>query len=663
MTTLVHLDFETYSEADLPKVGAYRYAEDPSTEVLCLVYGTKPENLELWHPLLSAPTRLFAYAQDPDVLFAGWNSGSFERRIWNMVCTRLYGWPELRKEKWYDIMSDALACAFPASLDMAGPALRCSNLKDAAGKRLIKKLCCPVKPTRKHLYTRWTKNQAPDDFRALYDYCRKDVLAEMEIFQKLPAHPTLHPGQERAIWLHTQDINDRGLPIDLESVHTVFKYTDRIYADAGHLLVGLTDGRITKITQRDRIRDKITELGYKMENMQGLTIEAALDDPDLTGLARTLLQLYSDCMHTSVAKYKAILNMVCRDGRVRDNIVYHKAGTGRYAGAGFQMQNLPRDKWKNPDLALDALHNLSFDEIEFVYGPFVEFAKKLIRSMIKAENGHVITDDDLTGIEARMACWVSGERKLMADMGRGLDPYRLAAAEMYHKKYEDIPKSSVERQCGKVGVLAGQFGGGKKAILKEAKKQGLNTSDDEAQKIVDDFRAGRPKLPQSWKAFGAAAMEAVESPGTLAMVSTNVKFKFQMYGRHLAMHMPSGRKLWFPFAEVREVKTPWGELRDAVTAMWVSSFTHKWERRALIGSSLFQSAVQGLSRDVLLEAQLRIDPVFPVIGSVHDEIISHHPDDPALSVQAFQKLFSQVPAWCPDLPIGSDPWSGKRYKK
>jgi DNA polymerase len=660
---LVHLDFETYSDVDLKKVGAYRYAEDPSTEVLCLAYSIGEGPVKLWHPLLSTPADLLEALCRQDYMLAGWNSGSFERRIWNIVCTLDFGWPELPKEKFYDVMSDALACGFPASAEEAAIATGAKEKKDQVGKALIKKLCQPCKPTKKNGgITRWTKELAPDDFRALYDYCIQDVKTERAIMHALPAQPTLS-GMERKIWRHTQDINDRGMPIDIETVQILVRLIDAKKKQLEEEVTLATNYIVDRPTQRDRIKNFLKD-NYDLDlpDMQGTTLDNVLETLE-EGPAKRLVEIYREYNHASIAKFKRLLTQICSDGTIKDNLVYHKAGTGRYAGAGFQMQNLPRATSKIIETVLEAIHKFELDVIEFIHGNIIELAKCVLRPIICAPPGKTLTCDDLTGIEARMTSWVAGEKELLKKMGQGLDVYRLSASEMYGILYELIPKSSKERQSGKVCVLAGGFGGGENAIYEEAQKQGLDITREDAGKMSRDFRRGRPKLPKTWRAFGDAALEAVKNPGQPVLVRTNVKFSFCMFGPHLAMSIPSGRKLWFPFARAGEEMAPWGKMVEHVSAMWVNSVTKRWERRVITGASFFQSAVQGLARDVLMEAQLRIDPVYPVIGSVHDECFSLTPATPEYSIQGFQKLFAQVPTWCPDMPIDSDPWQGRRYRK
>ena len=46
----IYLDFETRSELNLKEVGAFKYFEHPSTDVLCLSYMVEGESVKFWVP-------------------------------------------------------------------------------------------------------------------------------------------------------------------------------------------------------------------------------------------------------------------------------------------------------------------------------------------------------------------------------------------------------------------------------------------------------------------------------------------------------------------------------------------------------------------------------------------------------------------------------------
>jgi DNA polymerase len=99
--------------------------------------------------------------------------------------------------------------------------------------------------------------------------------------------------------------------------------------------------------------------------------------------------------------------------------------------------------------------------------------------------------------------------------------------------------------------------------------------------------------------------------------------------------------------------------------MWVNIQNgNKWERRGISGASLMQSAVQGLSGQLLFEANLRLRKEgYDVRFRVHDELTALVPDDASSSLDHFTKVFTESPEWAEGLPIAADPWINRRYKK
>jgi DNA polymerase len=188
---------------------------------------------------------------------------------------------------------------------------------------------------------------------------------------------------------------------------------------------------------------------------------------------------------------------------------------------------------------------------------------------------------------------------------------------------------------------------------------------------VRDFRAARPLLVAAWDAFDSAAMTALKRAGEPVSVEGCRHAVFQMRGPHMSLELPNGKLIWFAYAEAQMVtikyETEDGDIRTmrrvGFTHMWVSN-QNQWMRRSLHGGSLFQSYVQALCREILMEAQLRLmDEGWPIVMSVHDEVVCCVPDRPDWSMERFSCLFDKVPQWADGLPIGSEGWEGRRYRK
>ena len=658
----IFLDFETRSRVDLSKVGSARYCEDPSTEPYCLAYAFEKNDLpELWLEGQPPPKRLMKAIEAGEDI-SGFNALSFERRIFEKIMGPRHGWAVPKLEQWRDTMHDALALAMPGQLEKCAAAIPGAPKKDVgAGRRAMLRLCKPEKKTGEFLLDRGGKHK--ELYLIVYKYCQQDVIAERSISQWLPKHVS---GFERDLQLFTAVVNDRGIPVDLPFVKAVVAVLDDYVRKLNEEFFELTS--IDKATKREQVRkwcnDRLPREQY-LDNMQGVVLDALLADPKVLPVqVYRVLTIYRAMSHTSVAKFNTLLNMVCKDGTIKDNLIYHKANTGRYAGAGFQPQNLPQAQAYDPEWMILLFLNHDIDSIK-LYGDPLEIASSLIRSAIKTPEGMKLVDGDLKQVEARGTSWVAGEENMLQSFRDGLDVYKTSASLMYKTNYENV--TDIQRKSGKIAVLSGGFGGGFNALLSMAAKQRMEMPEEQAKKIISDFRAGRPKLVRCWYSFGDAAMNAVRDPGRAYPVEENKKFVFGVKGDFLFMSLPNGRLLSFPFPKVENKETPWGQMKDVVTAMWIDSGpkgNHKWTRRKIIGSNFFQSAVQGLCRDALMEAHLRIEKAgWPVILSVHDESISLVPDTMQYPCRAYERMMSHAPSWAPDLPVGTDVWEGMRFKK
>ena len=97
--------------------------------------------------------------------------------------------------------------------------------------------------------------------------------------------------------------------------------------------------------------------------------------------------------------------------------------------------------------------------------------------------------------------------------------------------------------------------------------------------------------------------------------------------------------------------------------MGVDTYTRKWCRTKLIGSSIFQSAVQAIARDLLVSGVLNVEALgYPVVLLVHDEILTNIPEGYG-SDEEFMVAMCRQPDWCRDLPIAAEAWRGKRFQK
>jgi DNA polymerase len=293
-----------------------------------------------------------------------------------------------------------------------------------------------------------------------------------------------------------------------------------------------------------------------------------------------------------------------------------------------------------------------------------------------------------------------------------VDIYKVAAAATFGVHYEEVTKD--QRQIGKVQVLALGYQGGIGAFATIGKNYGLElaplvelilptaTSDElddewgaidlakkyitkEKEKAAEGknanvmplkeaiacdvlkrrWRKANPTIVQSWRSLEEAAITAVDNPGQIVTFN---KAKFRTWrdklrNNYLLCQLPSGRVLYYFEPQLKVSETPWGTQKNSVTCRKRESMTGQWIRRALYGGLACENLVQGLCRDPLAEAMLRVtDAGYPVVLHVHDELLSEVKVGQG-SLKEFCDLMAQVPKWAKGLPIAVEGWSGRRYKK
>ncbi len=681
----LHLDIETFSEVDLPKCGVYRYAEDPSTEILCIAWALEEGPVNLWKP--GQPLGDLLNDIKRATILAAHNA-QFERVVLTGPAGQKIGFPTLPISKWMCTAAKAAVHALPRSLDKCALALGLTK-KDLDGKRVMLKLSRPRKPTKINLAVRYTYDQAPQDFEVLYAYCVNDVVVEREIDHTLA---DLLPAEQK-MWEFDQLINNRGLQVDLSTVHKVLglaaEYSKQL-SDECVYITGSAPG------QRDKIMKWCVHEGYPLAGYTALDIRTHLDDPGCSGQVHRVLTIRAETSRTSVKKYDAIARAVCTDQRIKGMFLYHGAGTGRWAGRLVQLQNLPRGKFKKMTEVAEQIAAGDLPWLTALYNSPMDAFSTAIRPMIIAAPGRKFITSDFSNIEGRVLAWLAGETwKLKAfddfDKGTGPDLYLVSAARIYNCSIEEAKQ---HRQMGKVAELALGFGGGVGAFAKMAdiygvklkpalasiyasstadmidkaewlfnheRKTNADANHDEyiaAELVKQLWRQAHPKTCDFWRDLEAAMKEAILMRKTVHVgrVKVFVKNDF-MY-----MKLPSGRSLAYYKPEITVTKSKWGA-KDALTFMSENAVTGQWGRESTYGGSLVENAVQAVARDFLVSGMYAVEQAgYPVIGHVHDEIISEVPSNFG-SVLEFEQLMTTFPAWGHGIPLASSGWEGLRYKK
>ena len=672
MPPWIVIDFETSSVVDLKKAGAYRYAEDICTEVLCLCWqfgDTGEDTAGSWKPGEAIPNVLLQ-AIELGVTFIAHNA-AFERSIWSNIMVREYGWPEIPLEQWADSMARCCQVGLPASLDGALVALGLPLQKDTAGSKYTIGLS---KPNKKGMLP-------PRDLARVTNYCMSDVENQVGLHKWLgflPAH-------ERPIWELSQTMNDRGLLLDMDLVRAMQQVVDRASKPLAEEFSGLTGG--LKFSQVARVKQWVEDQGVPLSDLKAETIDALLgqddaeedeqvqeddaaDDNDGTQTVelpepvRRALHIRRLIGSASIKKLKAMHLCVGGDGRARGLYRYHGTHAGRQTASLFQPHNFPRGTNEAIELDVDVKVNaLMTGDPEWVTTVTglepVEAVVGSLRHTIMAEAGHCIMAGDYAGIQARTVLALAGQEDKTALMAAGEDVYCDMGSQIYRRR---ITKAdTAERQTGKNSVLGLGFQmGWRKFHLKYCEGQPAEFAED----VVHVYRKEwAPKVPKLWYALQDAAVETVwsgeehEAYGVL----------YRIEDQWLTAEILNGSKLWYFDPKPITKKMPWSTDDEPD---WRRAFQYRVEHQKRLvtkdafGGLLTQNVVMKIEREIVEDAKRKLeDEGYRPIMENHDEIVCEPPAGASLDI--FREIMEDVPHWVKTMriPIKVDAWTGSRYRK
>lgn len=639
-------DIETYSSADLARGGVRKYAEAPDFDILLMSYTWDDEPVRVWDFTADGPPPWLREALlDETVLKVAWNI-SFERTCFNRYFD-LYTPPE----QWRDAMTLAAMNGLPMSLEAAGAALQLTEQKLDTGKALINYFCKPCRPTKVNGgRTRNLPEHAPDKWQQFITYCGRDTEVERTIYKRL-IHFPVTATERRVEWADAR-INERGVMIDRQLVASAIRMDDAFKAE--HM------AEMQRLTGLENPNSLVRLKGWLAT--RGLT-PATLDKKavaELLGTAidpttRRVLRLRQLLGKSSTAKYAAMEEAVCSDGRIRGLLQYYGAGrTGRWAGRRVQLQNLAQNHLEQIDLVRDIVKQGDLEGLELIYDNVPDVLSQLIRTALIAKLGHTFLVADYHAIEAVCIAYLADEGwRLNVFAGDG-KIYEASYAQAFGVPKESVKKGTPERQKGKIMELALGYGGGPSALLAfGADKLGL--APEQLQELVDKWRAASPRITAMWRACEKAAKAAIRCPGKAYRLKNGCTYLRDRDA--LRLILPSGRRLSYWAAWLDEDS-------GSIRFMGQNQTTRKWERMETWGGRLVENIVQAYARDILAEAILRLEAAgFPVVFSVHDECIVEAPA--GARWQDMAEIMGQPVPWAPGLDkyLHADGYETLFYKK
>ena len=675
----VHIDFETRSRADLKKVGGRLYSECPSTSIMCIVYRVDDRPPVLLTELdlaMGYDEELRALAEAADTIFYAHNA-AFEQAIWENILVKRHGYAMLGYERWRCTMAKAFAHGLSGSLDGAAKTMKLEIQKDEEGRKIMIMLSKPKKDG-----TFWTYDEVPHLFARLYSYCTDDVLAESALDNKLR---DLSP-KEQLVWFIDQRMNQAGIRVDLELARKAqalaATHKQRIAAECKSHTEGIGP------TQRKLLVGWLQRQGVDAKNTKKTTINKMLEAGGLTDSVETVLGSILEANKTSIAKYGKMLLMSNSVGIMREQLQYHAAHTGRWGGRGVQVQNLTKP-WLDINQCAQDILDFDYDTLELLYDDVAGLLSSTVRGSIIAPHLMRFFVADLSQMEARVTAWLAGEQWVLDafeayDNGTGKDLYCLAAEDIFGYPVDKSMK--IQRQAGKVAVLALGFGGGIGAFAKMAEQYEIDlrpvfpllfASSTAAERDAFDYdymlylkresnpvnkqiafvasiikqrwRRSNANIEQYWADLEATVVRAIRTgePQQFGLTRWFVDKEF------LYCRLPSGRFMAYPYPA----------LHIGVKGKIVISYHNaKYGRTTTYGGKLTENVVQAVQRDLHAEVILRLEEKYPVQFHVHDEVIAPVPQGEG-DLEEYRDIVKQQPKWAAGLPIGASAEETIRYGK
>jgi DNA polymerase len=376
--------------------------------------------------------------------------------------------------------------------------------------------------------------------------------------------------------------------------------------------------------------------------------------------------MFREAGKTSISKYTSFQQRTCKDGRLRDNLVFHGARTGRWAGKGTQLQNFPRGQVKDIDRVCDEITHESTDFLELVHGSIPKLLSHALRGALVASPGMILNVADYAAIEARTEFWLVDDLVTLQAFKDGVDIYKQMAQLIYGVgDINDI--TGDQRFVGKQAILglgyqmwAPKF---KDTCVTAGKKFGIsvNLSDEFSKKIVLSYRIRYSLITAFWKSLENAAISAIRYRGEFFCAG---KIQFSCGEKFLRMRLPGGRYISYLYPRVDLVDTMYGGERQQISYMGMTSQSHQWTRLETFGGKIAENATQAVARDFMAHGlkKMRKTGRYFLLFSSHDEVISEsYAED--TNIREYEDLMCSVPTWGYGMPLKAEGWTGHRYKK
>ena len=655
------IDLETYSDIDIQKCGAYKYAESENFEILLFGVSVDGSPVKVYDLACgdTVPEEILAALSDEKVTKWAFNA-AFERICLSNWLKRHhpehffgYSIPEdpaskyLDPESWKCTMIWSAYMGLPLSLEGVGAVLKLQDQKLKEGKDLIRYFCTPCKPTKSNGgRTRNLPQHDSEKWIRFKEYNRRDVEVEMSIKKRLAKYPV--PDFVWDEYHLDQEINDRGIALNMTVVENAISFDERSKKELTAVMQDITN--LDNPNSVQQMKEWLSDNGVETESLDKKAVKELIKTTDEQSVQDALI-LRQQLAKSSVKKYQAMQNAVCRDGRAHGMFQFYGANrSGRWAGRLIQLQNLPQNHLPDLEQARQYVIDGEYDMLDLLYDSVPAVLSELIRTAFVPQPGYKFIVSDFSAIEARVLAYLAGETWRSKVFAEGKDIYCASASQMFGVPVEKHGINGHLRQKGKIAELALGYGGSVGA-LKSMGALEMGLSEEELQPLVNSWRNSNPMITAFWWDIDRAVKTTITQ-----RIQTEVHgIKFFYKSGMLFIKLPSGRLL--SYVKPRIGENQYGG--ESVTYEGVGS-TKKWERIESYGPKFVENIVQAVSRDILCNAMKTLRHCF-IVGHVHDELIIEC--SPGVDLKAVCEQMGRSPDWMPDILLRADGYETQFYKK
>lgn len=658
------IDLETYSDVDISKCGAYKYAESDNFEILLFGVSVDGSPVKVYDLACgdTVPEEILAALSDENITKWAFNA-SFERICLSNWLKRYhpehffgYSIPEdlaskyLDPSSWKCTMIWSAYMGLPLSLESVGAVLKLQDQKLKEGKDLIRYFCTPCKPTKanggrnrnlpQHNSEKWIRFK---------EYNRRDVEVEMAIKKRLAKYPV--PDFLWDEYHLDQEINDRGIMLDMQVVENAITFDEKSKSELMLSMQNITN--LDNPNSVVQMKQWLSDQGVEMESLGKKEVAQFVKNSDgnANGNITEALKLRLQLAKSSVKKYQAMQNAVCKDGRAHGMFQFYGANrSGRWAGRLIQLQNLPQNHMNDLAEARAIVKSGDYDTLQLLYDDIPDTLSQLIRTAFVPRPGYKFIVSDFSAIEARVLAYLAGETWRSKVFAEGKDIYCASASQMFGVPVEKHGINSHLRQKGKIAELALGYGGSVGALISMGALD-MGLPEEDLQPLVNAWRNSNPMITAFWWDVDRAVKTAITQ-----RIKTEVRgIQFLYKSGMLFIQLPSGRRL--AYVKPRIGTNQFGG--ESVTYEGVGS-TKKWERIESYGPKFVENIVQAISRDILCYAMKTLRHFF-IVGHVHDELIIEC--DPRVDLKVVCEQMGRSPDWMPDILLHADGYETQFYKK